>query len=59
MTPARLRSVPGILERIDEETRSVEPSICARRDLAMLAGMCAAPGTRLAADLAQIRIGRS
>jgi hypothetical protein len=32
-----------VFERIGEETRSVRPSIFVRRDLAMLAALCAAP----------------
>ena len=32
-----------VLERIDEQTRSAKPSIFVRRDLAMLAALCAAP----------------
>ena len=46
-----------VLERIDEETRRLNPRFLLGGSWRCWAGMCAAPGTGLAADLALIRIG--
>ena len=50
----------GVLERIDEETRRLNPRFLLGGEApAMLAGMCAAPGTGLPADLPLITHWRS